>query len=273
MTLRSRVALVTGGASGIGTAVCRALDAAGASVAVVDRDLTGAAKVSAELRDSIALGCDVADSAAVDDAFAAAVSHFGGVDAVAHIAGVDDPETKSAIRSSVLAGEPVLTTPGLTDDQWRRILSINLDGSFFVARAALRHMTERRAGSIVLMSSVAGIRGVAGLAHYSAAKAGVIGLTRSLAQEAAEFGVRVNAVAPGNVDTPMARRGMPSTVGADVGADASAAVPVSPVSAPSPLGRVATADDMADIVVFLLSDAARYVTGETINASGGSYIG
>lgn len=262
MTMAQRTAIVTGGASGIGAAVARALDRAGASVAVLDRDGEGAASISLTLGDSIAIECDVTDPVAVAAAFAKATSRFGTIDAVAHIAGVDDPTAKLAIRNARNAGVPVLITPELTDDQWRRSLAINLDGAFYVTRSAMRCMVPRRRGAIVTMSSVAGISGVAGLPHYSAAKAGVIGLTRSLALEAAAFGIRVNTVAPGSVDTPMVRRGVPA-------AGAAAA----PLSTVSPLGRIATAEEVADVVVFLLSDSARYVTGETINVSGGSYIG
>jgi 3-oxoacyl-[acyl-carrier protein] reductase len=156
------------------------------------------------------------------------------------------------VAQAVIAGEPIDVTAWLTDEQWRRTMSVNLDGVFFCVRAALRVMLPRRSGSIVNIASAAGVNPVPGLPHYSASKAAVIALTRSVAKEVAGRGVRVNAIAPGGVDTPMAAR-TPAGVGPAV-----------------PLGRLATPAEIAAAALFLATDESSYVTGETLNVNGGT---
>lgn len=252
VSLDGRVALVTGGGSGIGAAVCRRLAAAGATVVVADLDAEAARAVAAACSGAAAVALDVTDSDAVDAVFATAAARSGRLDIVVNSAGVDDPPVKAAIARSVAAGEPIDVTSTMTDAQWRRTMSVNLDGVFFCVRAALRAMLPQGSGSIVSIASAAGVNPVPGLPHYSASKAAVIALTRSVAKEVAGRGVRINAVAPGAVDTPMAAR-TPSGVG--------------PVL---PLGRPASADEIAAAVLFLATDESSYVTGETLNVNGGT---
>ena len=243
MRLEGKVGLVTGGASGIGAAVCRAFDREGATVVVVDIDGAGAERTASELRRAVAVPADVTDEVQVDAAVARAVAEFGALDILANIAGDfgDAPLSKPASE----------VTAAMTTEEWRRFLSINLDGTFFFVRAALRVMLPNQSGVIVNTSSINGLEGFPGYPHYSAAKAGVLGLTRAVAKEVVRSGIRVNAVAPGPVDTPLARR----TGTADPKV--------------FPMGRRATADEIAGVVVFLASDQAAYITGETVSVNGG----
>jgi 3-oxoacyl-[acyl-carrier protein] reductase len=251
--LAGLVAVVTGGGSGIGAATCRAFHAEGARVAVLDRDGEAAATTAGTLDGAIAVTVDIADSAAVDAAIGAVVEAFGTVDVLANFAGVDDPEAKARTAARRAAGEPLDVTATLTDEAWRRMMSVNLDGSFYVLRAALRVMTARRSGSIINMSSLAGVIGAAGSPHYSAAKAALIGLTQSVAREVAPLGVRVNAVAPGPVLTPMLGR---------TTATSSTALP------PVPMQRFADPEEVATVAVFLASADSSYVTGDVIHIDG-----
>jgi NAD(P)-dependent dehydrogenase (short-subunit alcohol dehydrogenase family) len=244
--------VVTGGASGIGAAVCRVLSDAGAAVAVLDRDAAGARTVAASLARARAFAADISDPKEVDEAFDNAVGFLGDLDGVAHVAAVDDPEAKEALGRFRAAGEPLDITARLRDDQWRRMLAVNLDGTFYVNRAALRVLLPRRSGAIVNVASIAASTPAAGFPHYSASKAGVLGLSRSIALEVADRGVRVNVVAPGAVDTPMLARN-PSRSG-----DSSI-----------PLGRMARPAELAHVIAFLLSDEASYMTGETVHVNGG----
>jgi 3-oxoacyl-[acyl-carrier protein] reductase len=256
--LDGKVALVTGGASGIGRASCQRLASAGAIVAVVDRDIEGASVVATELAcGAVAFECDVGDPMSATQVVEKVVSHLGRLDVLANIAGVDDPIAKRAVIEAFATGRPLDVTMHLTDEQWRRVLSINLDGVFHMTRAALQVMQPRGTGAIINMASIAGVTGIAGLSHYSASKAGVIGFTRAVAREVADQGIRVNAIAPGVVDTPMAQRG----------ADIRKAI-----GSPLPMGRPAAATEVADLVLFLASDQSAYITGETINVSGGAVI-
>lgn len=252
MRLSGRVAIVTGGASGIGASVCERFAAEGATVVVVDRDEAGATERAAELDRAEAVGLDVTDVEAVDACVERAVSAHERLDVLVNIAGVDDPEAKALIGKQIGAGDPLDVTSTLSDEQWRRMLSINLDGTFNFLRAALRVMLPQRSGSIVNMASVAGVVGVAGVPHYSASKAAIIGLTQSVSKEVGDRGVRVNAIAPGGTLTPMMGRAPEGMAPAGV-----------------PMGRYAQPEEMAAVIAFLASDDASYVTGETVNANGG----
>jgi 3-oxoacyl-[acyl-carrier protein] reductase len=252
------VAVVTGGGSGIGAATAAAFHAEGARVAVLDRDASAAAKTAADLDGAISVAVDIADSAAVDAAIDEVVGALGTVDVLANFAGIDDPDAKARTAGRRAAGEPLDITATMTDAAWRRIMSVNLDGSFYMLRAALRVMTAQGSGSIVNMSSLAGVIGAAGSPHYSAAKAAIVGLTQSVAREVAPLGVRVNAIAPGPVITPMLLR----TTGT---ADEPATAPAIP---PVPMQRFADASEVASVAVFLACGDSSYVTGDVIHIDG-----
>jgi NAD(P)-dependent dehydrogenase (short-subunit alcohol dehydrogenase family) len=230
--LAGRVALVTGGASGIGAACVELLGAQGATV--VAADLAAGDGIVA---------CDVTDEAAVDALVASIVAEHGRLDLAANVAGT------SGVYGSVADTK--------TSD-WRNTLRVNLDGVFFCLRAELRAMRETGGGSIVNVASSAGRMGVAGLADYSASKHGVIGLTKSAALEEARLGIRVNVVCPGSIRTPMLR--------GFVGGDEEM---LEKMGRRAPLGRLGEPAEVAQAVVWLLSDAASYVTGSVIAPDGG----
>jgi NAD(P)-dependent dehydrogenase (short-subunit alcohol dehydrogenase family) len=235
----SRVALVTGAASGIGRACVRRLVAAGTAVAAIDLD----AEAMRDL-DVLALAADVTDDAAVRAAVARVEAELGPLDAVVNVAGI----TGSADAADC-AATPV--------DEWRRVIDVNLTGPFLVCHAALPGMLERGAGSIVNVASVAGLLAFPGRCAYSASKGGVVQLTRSLAADYASRGIRANAVCPGMVDTPMTRWRLEQP-------DLRAAV-----LARIPAGRVATADEVAEAVVLLSGDALAYMNGAMLVIDGG----
>jgi len=232
------VALVTGGASGIGAATVRQLREAGWQVAVADLDVTSAdADLAAE--------ADVTDPAAVSALVAGVVAELGRLDAAVNAAGVSGTYG-SIVDQSV--------------DEWRRVLDVNLTSVFLCLQAELRQMLAQdpRGGAIVNVASAAGSMGVPGLAHYSASKHGVIGLTKTAALEVARKGIRVNAVLPGTVRTPMLQR----FAGGDDGVDQMGKM--------SPLGRAAEPDEIASLITYLCTPAASYITGTTLPADGGA---
>ncbi len=252
--LQGRFAIVTGGGNGIGAAVCERFAMEGATVVVVDWDETAAKERAASLPGAVAVQGDVSDRERVDVIVGDTIERFGRLDVLANVAGVDDPQAKLDITAQLEAGEPLDITSKLTDAQWRRMMSINLDGTFYFLRAALRVMLAQGSGSIINVASLAGVSGVAGSPHYSASKAGIIGLTQSVAKEVADRGVRVNAIAPGGVDTAMVAR-----------------APLKAGYGPTiPIQRLARPSEIAALALYLANDESSYMTGETLNINGGA---
>jgi 3-oxoacyl-[acyl-carrier protein] reductase len=255
MKLDGRTAVVTGGGSGIGAAVCATLAASGARVAVLDRDLKAAESTGSGLRDAMAVSVDVSDRHGVEGAFASVAGAFGRIDIVVHAAGIDDPAAKALVRHQSEDGRSIDILSGLGQGQWDSMIAVNLTGSFLVLQAAVRCMKAHGSGAIVLMGSEAGVHGLPGNPHYSASKAGVHALVRSASRELAPVGIRVNGIAPGVIDTPMARR------------TASNFDPAGPPIAP--LGRAGRPEEVANVALFLVSDLSSYVIGEVIHVDGG----
>ncbi|GAA4691697.1 SDR family NAD(P)-dependent oxidoreductase [Phytohabitans rumicis] len=253
----NKTALVTGGGSGIGAAVARGLAGRGAAAVVVADVNAGAARaVASALPAARAATVDVADAAGVEEAIAQVVRDHGRLDVVVHAAGVDDPAAKQAIADALTAGEPPDITARLDDASWRRVRSVNLDGTFHVLRAALRAMLPARSGAIVVVGSSASFDAPIGYAHYAAAKAGVHALSQSVAKEAIAFGIRVNVVAPGPTDTGMAAR-TPEALRHSMSG-----------------GRVrpyATPEEIADVALFLAGDGAANLVGAVLLANGGRF--
>ncbi|WP_232330578.1 SDR family NAD(P)-dependent oxidoreductase [Nocardia fusca] len=252
-----KVALVTGAGSGIGAATARLLARRGArAVYLCDIDRQAAGRIAADIPGATAIELDVADSAQVDSAFASALGDHGRVDVVVHAAGVDDPHSKQRIHEAAEQHRPADVLTHLGDEQWRRILSVNLDGTFYVLRAAVRAMKETGGGAIVTVGSSAAFDTLTGYPHYAASKAGVHALSQSVAKEAAHFGIRVNTVAPGPVDTGMAAR-TPAHLRAAM-ADG------------TPRGY-ATAAELADNILYLASPGAANVIGAVLLSNGGRF--
>jgi 2-hydroxycyclohexanecarboxyl-CoA dehydrogenase len=245
MRFEGKIALVTGGASGIGAATVRRLAAEGARVAVTDLNEEGARDVAGEL-DGVGLRMDVTDVDSVLAAVAAATEQLGPIDVLVNNAGTD------------LFSFFVKTDPGL----WDFVLGVNLRGVLAVTHAVLPGMQERRSGAIVNVASEAGRVGSQGSAVYSAAKAGVIGFTKAIAREAARYRVRVNAVAPGPIETPLLNAA-PQILG-EIGERLKQGM----VDA-TQLGRSGEPEEVAAAIAFLASEDASYVTGQTLNVSGG----
>lgn len=252
-----KVALVTGGASGIGAAVVRRLDAEGCALVIVaDLDEERATELARTCPSARARRVDVSVPADVEDAVDRAMAEHGRVDVVVHAAGVDDPESKAAIARSREAQEPVDVLRLVSDHAWRRLMAVNLDGTFNVLRAAARVMVPQGCGAIVTVSSSAAFDTLTGYGPYAASKAGAQALSQAAAKELAAFGVRVNIVAPGPVDTPMAGR-TPAGLRQSM-------------TAPG-VRDYATPEEIADSICYLASAGASNVVGAVLLSNGGRF--
>lgn len=238
--LTGRNALVTGSTRGIGRAIADSLAGAGARVAIVGRDLARASAVAAEVgRGAQGFACDVADLAQVAALIEAVEGAFGGIDILVNNAGLT--------RDNLMLR--------LKDDDWDAVLNANLRSAFATTRAASRGMMKRRWGRIINIASVVGITGNKGQANYAASKAGLIGLTKSVAKEYASRGILANVVAPGFIETDMTAAMTPEARAA--------------MGQQIPLERLGTPEDVAGVVTFLASDRAAYITGQVLVVDGG----
>ena len=243
-SLEGKVAWVTGSARGIGKAIARALAEQGASLAVTDIEGDVARTTAAELAEdfgvkALAASLDVTDTTGIDSFIKQIKTDLG--------------------ELSILVNNAGITRDGLlirmTDDDWARVLQVNLTGTFLCTRAAAKVMMRARSGKIINIASVVGMTGNAGQANYASSKAGVIGLTKSTAKELAARGIRVNAVAPGYIATEMTQ-GLPE----DAKQEFLKGIP---------LGTVGRPEDVASVVTFLASSASDYITGQVIRVDGG----
>lgn len=241
--LDGRVAVVTGGASGIGYAIARHFAAEGAVVVVADIDADRAAAAASTLPGAHGVGFDVASSTQVDAAFADVVEKLGGIDILVNSAGIDN--TGALVD--------------ITDEQWARMIDVNLSGVFYCTRAAARVMLPQgRGGRIISIGSNLGMIGSIGMPHYCAVKAGVHGFMRAVARELAAHGITANSIAPGPIATEMLAS-LPQDL-------------VERKLADIPLGRFGSVDEIAPTAVLLASDGGAYYTGAIMNATGGDVM-
>ena len=246
--MEGRVALVTGGGSGMGRETARLLAGAGARVAICDRDGEAARGTGDEIEaagGTVWTGAvDVSDSRAVDRAVAEAAGALGPIDSLVNIAGIYE----------------VAKLEDIADDAWARMFAVHVNGTFYCCRAVLPGMVAAQAGAIVNMSSLHALRGQANAAHYAAAKGAIIGFTRSIAREKGKLGIRANAVAPGPIDTPLWRNAVPADEIEAMMAKRSEVIPI---------GRLGQPAEVAQTIVYLLGPAASYITGQVVAIDGG----
>lgn len=271
--LEGKTALITGSARGLGAAIASRFVEQGAQVIINDLNLAQA-QITAERLGGHALACDVSDSAAVATMFGQCAELVDRLDILVCNAGISglegDNDARERIRITAentlkqARGEPVeefdanlSSTMTLSDDDWNKMLGVHMNGTFFCCREALKLMQGNGSGSIINMGSIMGTFGRGGSTAYCAAKAGILGFTRSLAHEVAEQNIRVNAIAPGWIHTDMT----------------DPLEPMHPIlSAQTPQGRLGDPDDIAHAAVYLASEEAKFMTGQTLSPNGGWYM-
>lgn len=252
MSLVGKNAMVTGGASGIGRGICLRLAREGANVAILDLNLSGAETVAAEVealgRKSVACKADVANRAQVDAAIEQVRTALGPIQILVNDAGI---------------GKFVLLSE-MSEEAWDEMIGIHLKGTFNCTKAVVQDMVDAKWGRVVNISSTAGLGGAAGLVHYSAAKAGIIGFTKGLAAELGPLGITVNAIAPGLIDTPILLKGgvLSGRMQKFIQQTANRA----------PVRRNGAPDDIAAACAYLVSEDASFFTGQVVSPNGGMYM-
>jgi 3-oxoacyl-[acyl-carrier protein] reductase len=272
--LDGKVALVTGGASGIGRAICLSFAKEGATIVCNDLAVETAQKVLDECGQSkqgLAAKADVSKSRQVASMFEKINKKFSRLDILVNNAGIglDNPAVRARFNRVLEKQQAELAKDGkiktaleatqnLTDEEWERMIGIHLSGTFYCTREALKIMEKQGSGKIISLASICGITGCAGAPHYSAAKAGIMGFTRAVAREAIVRGVNVNAIAPGYIDTPMTQAITDAVRKA--------------IAMATPAGRFGSPQDIANLAVYLASDESNFVVGQVISPNGGYVI-
>jgi 3-oxoacyl-[acyl-carrier protein] reductase len=275
MKLKDKVALVTGGGSGLGRAISLLFAEEGAHVVVNEVRREAAEQTVASMKGPAggrAIQADVADSAQVKAMFATLERELGRLDILVNNAGIaagpgDDrleiSKKSETLIMELMSGQHGQThldiTQNLSDESWRRMLAVHVDGTFFCTREALRLMSPKNRGVIVNISSVAALTGLEVVPHYSAAKGAILAFTRAVARDVASRGIRVNAICPGYIDTPMTERMSPLVRAA--------------VIARTPLHRTGEPHEVAATALFLASDDSSFFTGQWLSPNGGLFIG
>ena len=246
LKLKGRVALITGAAQGIGKSIALLLAQNGANIVVSDINLERAEETAREIESigskAMAVKVDVANLKEVEQMVEAVLEKFGKIDILVNNAGIT--RDKLILR--------------MTEEDWDTVLNVNLKGTFNCTKVVVRHMAKQRSGKIVSIASVVGEMGNAGQANYSASKAGVIGLTKTIAREFAQRRINVNAIAPGYIETPMTEI-LPEKVKEEL-------------KSLIPMERLGKPEDVAEAVLFLVSEESNYITGQVLNVNGGIYM-
>jgi len=271
MKLPGKVVVITGAGSGLGREIALTFAREGAQIAVNDIRREAAARVAQEVeaigRPAVPLVADVSDSVEVGAMFEQLIETWGTIDILVNNAGMltisdtvkrNFAQAAGELMTSGRSTQSLGATSSMLDSQWRRTLSVHLDGTFYCTREALKVMEPKGRGKIINMASIAGTGGLAGAPDYSAAKAGIIGLTKAVAREVIGRGIYVNAIAPGFVDTPLL--------------DQMDDVMKQAVILQTPIGRLARPEEVAAVALYLASDDSSFTVGQVISPNGGYYM-